>query len=335
MTFTHPVPAFEPHPLLFNGHLMTIAPALLKRKLDQNFPRGAERRLFQVSADTHLLGHCHWQADRKAHPTMIVLHGLEGSSESSHVMALAQKAFGAGMNAIRLNLRNCGGSMNLTPTLYNAGLSADLIAAASELRDEGLPQLMAVGFSLGGNITLKAMGELGMRGETLFAAAAAISPSIDLELSVAAIEQPRNRIYEMWFLRTLKEKIKLKQHVFPDRYDLAKLAGVHTLRGFDDTFTAPDGGYGRAANYYHQASALRVIEHIAAPTLIITAKDDPMLPFSMFEQPPLRNPNVTLISTEFGGHAGFVQRAPEDSPALDLFWAENRVIDFGHDILAQ
>jgi uncharacterized protein len=327
MTFTPPQP-FVPHPWLRNPHLMTILPALFPRKFDADFQNAGERRLFQVAHDAHILAHCHWQPMRTQCPTIIVLHGLEGSAESTHVMAIASKAFAQGFNAIRLNLRNCGGTMNLCRGLYNAGLSADLISVARELQSEKLTTIFAAGFSLGGNIVLKAAGELGLRGVELLAGVAAISPAIDLDLSVQAIEQPENRVYEMWFLRTLKQKIEQKQKLFPGLYDLSLLPKVATLRDFDDVFTGPGAGYSGAQEYYYKASALRVIDQIRVPTLIVAAKDDPLVPYSMFEHPALRNPHIRLLTTAYGGHAGFVQQRRENSPLLDQFWAENRVVEF-------
>jgi predicted alpha/beta-fold hydrolase len=333
MTFTPDPPEFVPHPWLRNPHVMTIAPALLPRRWDSAFQQGGERRLFQIEPGTCVLAHCHWQPERKTHPTVIVLHGLEGSAESAHVMAIAQKAFASGMNAIRLNLRNCGGTMSLTRTLYNAGLSKDLISVARELHGEGFADLFAAGFSLGGNIVLKTAGELGVEGKRLLAGAAAISPAIDLDLAVQAIEQPQNRIYELWFLRTLKEKIKQKSRLFPGSFDLSLLPSVSTLRKFDDVYTAPDGGYGNAHNYYFQASAVRVIDKIQIPTLIVAAQDDPLVPFAMFDQPALHNPNIQLLTAKYGGHAGFVHRYRGDAAAADRFWAENRVVAFCQDVV--
>lgn len=223
--------------------------------------------------------------------------------------------------------------MALTRTLYNAGLSKDLIKVVRELRAEGFAEIFAAGFSLGGNIVLKSAGELGAEGSELLAGAAAISPAIDLDLAVQAIERPPNRIYELWFLRTLKEKIKQKSRLFPGAFDLSLLPSVSTLRKFDDVYTAPDGGYGNAQNYYFQASALRVIDRIQIPTLIIASQDDPLVPFAMFDQPALRNPHLQLLTAKYGGHAGFVQRYKGETPVSDRFWAENQVVAFCQDIV--
>lgn len=325
MSFTVSHPEFVPHPWLRNPHAMTIAPVFMPRPVERSFNQSCRQRLFRVCADTEVSAFCHFHADRSKRATVVLLHGLEGSSESAYIVGLAAKVFAQGMNAVRLNMRNCGGSLHLTPTLYNGGLSSDLIAVLEQLSVDSSPALFAVGFSLGGNVVLKAAGELGANYSAL-KAVAAVSPAIDLALSVQAIERPENRLYHHWFLRALKRKIAEKHRLFPKLYDLSKLPAVTSLRLFDDIYTAPSGGYGRAADYYARASAKLVVPQIAIPTLIITSKDDPLVPFSMFAQCENMNPNVHVLSTQHGGHAAFVQKISE--PGLDRFWAENRIVAF-------
>lgn len=308
---------------------MTMAPALWQRKHLVPFAGGAESRLFQVDTDSQILAHCHWHnEDRHERATLIIVHGLEGSSHSNYVRGLAFKAFALGMNTVRLNLRNCGGTLHLTPTLYNAGMSADALSVLRELKAQGFRELFLCGYSLGGNIVLKAAGELGKHGADLLSGVAAISPSLDLDVCVEAIERRENRFYEQWFLRTLKGKIRRKARLYPDIYDVSKLKSVRQIRQFDDTYTAPIAGYGTAANYYYQASAVRVLSQIVVPTLIIASQDDPLVPFDTFLSSAMQNPLIKLIATEHGGHAGFIQHVVEEHPLFDHFWAENRVVDF-------
>lgn len=328
MTFT----TFNPHPLLRDGHAMTIAPMFWHRPLVGRFQKTALRRVFRVSEDTQVIAQCHWQPEPTKRPTLVVLHGLEGSAESHYVIGIAYKAFACGMNAIRLNMRNCGGSMDLTPTLYNAGLSGDLHSVLHQLCDEGFQQIMISGYSLGGNVVLKTAGELGSAASSMIAGVAAISPSIDLDLAVQAIESKANRIYEYWFLRTLKQKIREKALLFPQSYDLTGLEEIKGIRAFDDRYTSISGGYKSAADYYARASAINFIPHIEVPTLIVAAADDPMVPFVSFESQVLRKSNVHLLSTRHGGHTGFIQRSVE-SQTFDHFWAENRIISFCQEVV--
>jgi predicted alpha/beta-fold hydrolase len=313
---------------------MTVAPAFWPRRnpLLKSVLAGAQERLFQVEDNVSVLTRCHWQPDPKSRPTLLLVHGLEGSAESSYVVGITFKAFHQGFNVIRMNLRNCGGSMHLTHTLYNGGLSADVIHILRELHAEGLPPAFIAGCSLGGNIVLKAAGELGLEGPSMLAGVVAISPSLDLDRCVQALESPANRLYELWFLHTLKRKIREKAVTHPQHYDVTKLANVNSMRSFDDTFTAPAGGYGTAANYYDKASSIRVLHKIAVPTLIIASEDDPLIPFELFASVMHDNDNVALLATKYGGHAGYIHHASERLPVFDCFWAENRVVDFCQEV---
>lgn len=290
--------------------------------------------MFQVEPGVQVLAHCHWQAERRNRPTLLLVHGLEGSAESSYMLGITFKALHHGMNVVRMNLRNCGGSMHLTPTLYNAGLSADIACILRELHNDGCASIFIAGYSLGGNIVLKTAGELGSDGPSLLAGVAAVSPSIDLDACVTAMEKPENRLYERWFLRTLKQKIREKAKAHPERYDITKLKLVNSMRVFDDTYTAPAGGYGNAANYYATASAINVVHKIQVPALIIASQDDPLIPFSIFQHASLQNDDIELLATKYGGHAGYIHQASERLPVLDSFWAENRIVQFCQEVFA-
>jgi len=148
------VPPFEPHPLLKNGHAMTIVSAFVPRRFD--IPP-AEARLFQVDAESRLLAHCHWQpGKRKDVPAIVVVHGLEGSIDSGYMRGIAEKAFHRGFHVVRMNQRNCGGTEALTPTLYNSGMSADYRAVFEELSNaDGFQQIFFAGYSMGGNLVTR------------------------------------------------------------------------------------------------------------------------------------------------------------------------------------
>lgn len=319
--------AFKPFPFLRNGHLMTIVPAIWQRRLPPIKTPSVDR-LFQVKPHVQVLANCHFADDAKSRPTLIILHGLEGSSNTPYVLGLTHKALEQGMNVVRLNLRNCGNTLHLTPTLYNAGLSADLIAVATELIEvDGLETIFAAGYSLGGNIVLKAAAELGSDGPAMFKGVCAISPALDLAACVESMERGLNRFYEQRFLIGLKDKIRIKHKLFPSLYDVSKLKDVRTLRGFDDVFTASDAGCKSAAEYYEQNSAIRIIENSRIPILIIAAQDDPIVPFTSFSSPKLKAQNITMLTPEHGGHSGFLAQSNEGE-SRDRFWAENRIVEF-------
>ena len=153
---------FEPHPLLTNAHLMTIAAALWRRKF---FLPASQERLFPVDSKSKLLGHCNWQEGRRVDaPVLVLVHGLEGSSDSNYMKGIAEKAWAKGFHVIRLNQRNCGGTELLTPTLYNSGMSGDYRAVFEELADQdGFEAIFFAGYSMGGNLVTKMAGEFGLR----------------------------------------------------------------------------------------------------------------------------------------------------------------------------
>lgn len=286
-----------------------------------------ELREFRTAPDTTVLAACHWQPDRTAHATLLLLHGLEGSSDAHYMRGIADKAWRAGMNVVRLNQRNCGGTEHLTPGLYHSGLTTDPRAVLHELIDrDRLPAIVLAGYSMGGNVLLRLAGELGADAPAQLKGVAAVSPVIDLAACVDAMERRANWIYQWNFMRNLRARMIRKARVFPDAFDLAPLRRLRSIRAFDDTYTAPHHGFGDAANYYHQASALRVIDRIRIPALIISAADDPFVPASIFDAPDVRdNPNIRVEITPYGGHCAFVGARSADH---DGYWAESTIVEF-------
>lgn len=316
---------FQPALLLRNPHLMTLIPRYWPRPgWKQSLP--SRERLFTTQPGTQLLGICHWQTAPLTAPTVLLVHGLEGSADSHYMRGMATKAFRAGLNVIRMNQRTCGGTDHLTPTLYNSGLSHDYRAILRELRErDGLSRIWLIGYSMGGNLVLKAAGEL-QRSDPALAGVVAVSPNIDPTRCVAALEEPRNWLYHAHFLSSLKARMQRKARLFPGQWNLSPMRSLKTITQFDETYTAPDGGYRNASDYYHRAGARHVLSEIAVPTLIITAQDDPFIPASMFETPEVRhNPHITLTMLGSGGHCGFFQKRRLGE---DRFWAENRMIEW-------
>ena len=296
----------------------------------RQFPRlpAPTPRYFDVSADVRVLAQCHWQPRPWEHPTLVVLHGLEGSSDAHYMRGLADKALRAGFNAVRLNQRNCGGTDHLSTGLYHSGLTQDPAAVIGELiAVDGLPAIAVAGYSLGGNLALKLAGDYGADAPPQVRAICAVSPTLDLERCVVALEAGENRLYEWNFVRNLKARMRRKARLFPDRYRLNGLRRIKTVREFDETFTAPHHGFRDAHHYYYCASALRVIDKIRVPTLIITAEDDPFVPIDPCRDPLVTgNSSITVIITPHGGHCGFV--SDSQSHDDDGYWAERAVVDF-------
>jgi predicted alpha/beta-fold hydrolase len=315
---------FEPHPLLRNPHAQTFAATFWPRRFPR-LPRGTAREI-ETEPGTRIRGQCHWQAESRERPTLVLVHGLEGSSDSGYMLGLAERAFAAGWNAVRLNQRNCGGTESLTPTLYNSGLSGDYRAVLFEFIDRDLlPEIFFAGYSMGGNLVLKMAGELAGAAPRQLRGVAAVCPSLDLAACADAVALPGNIVYQRRFVNSLKDRMRRKAKLFPGKYDLSRMARVRTLREFDDVITAAYCGFRDAADYYAQSSALRVAGEIRVPALVLTAQDDPFVPFASFSEPALaKNPYVTLRAPEHGGHCAFISRYSGDA----RFWAEAKVMEF-------
>ena len=317
---------FRPHPWLRGGHIQTLAAFFLSRRID--LPP-AEKRLIEVEPGIAVLCHCHWHKERSSALTLIVVHGLEGSSESQYMLGIARSGLAAGMNVVRMNQRNCGGMDHCAPTLYNSGRSHDVAAVARNVVErDGISAFVLIGFSMGGNLVLKLAGEWGSAGPSEFRGVAAVCPAINLAAGADALHEPANRIYEYYFLLQLFRRFRRKVRLFPHDFDASRLRGVKTLRDFDDRVTAYYCGFTGADDYYARAAAANVIDRITRPALVIHAANDPfirILPET--RQALLSNSNITYVETEDGGHCAFVGERDGDS-TYDGRWAEREVVEF-------
>jgi uncharacterized protein len=317
---------FVPHRVFQNRHAQTLAAYAWPRGFRFYSERDQER-FFEVEPGVEVLAHCRWQTKPLERPTIVIWHGIEGSTASNYMLAIAEKGFQAGFNIVRVNLRNCGGTEHLTPTLYHGGLSEDLRAVVKELVEiDKLSRILLVGFSLGGNLVLKLAGEYGDTPPPEVLGVCAVSPSVDLTASAELILKRSNWIYQQDFVRRLKQRIRTKHKLFPELYDISGLEQVRTVRQFDERFTAPAHGFADAQDYYYRSSSLRIADRIRIPTLIIHAADDPFIPFTPLRDPAFTsNPYILLIGPERGGHVAFLSANPNQE---DRFWAENRVLEF-------
>jgi predicted alpha/beta-fold hydrolase len=323
---------FTPRRWLRGGHVQTLASFLIQRHFHVPAP---EERLIEVEHGVQVLCHCHWQADRAHSLTIIIVHGLEGSSESQYMLGVTEKALAAGMNVIRYNQRNCGGTDALAPVLYHSGLSNDVAAVAREIiARDGASRLALVGFSMGGNIVLKLAGEWGSQGPPQFRAVAACCPAIDLATSADMLHKPSNRIYEAYFLWALRRRMVQKARLFPEHFDTSRLRGIRSLREFDDKVTAYYCGFTGVDDYYDRASAAHVVDKIAVPGLILHAANDPFIRITAKTRRKISlNSNITFVETDDGGHCAFVgapagTRNGRNSRYDDGYWAEHKIVDF-------
>jgi predicted alpha/beta-fold hydrolase len=282
--------------------------------------------LIEVESGAHVLCHCHWRTDRENALTVIIVHGLEGSSESQYMLGIAAKGMAAGMNVVRMNQRNCGGTDALSPTLYHSGRSQDIAAVAKNLQlQDRISRFALAGFSMGGNLVLKLAGEWGKGGPPQFRAVAAVCPSVNLAASADALHVPANRLYEYYFMWQLRRRLRAKARLFPGVFDTARMRGVTSLRDFDDKVTAHYCGFEGASDYYERSAAANVVDRIAVPTLILHAANDPfirILPET--RRKILSNTHITFVETEDGGHCSFLAQPDGD----DGRWAERQVVEF-------
>ena len=317
--------SFAPRRGLRNGHLQTVIGNFL--------PRPAFRLPFTTDAvevdgadGSRVLCHCHWQPGENVgrRLTVVLVHGLEGSSDSRYIQGLTRRAWAAGCNVVRMNMRNCNGSEALTPTLYHSGLSGDVGAVVEHYTQRfGLEQVALVGYSMGGNLVLKLAGEWGARPP--LCAVATVCPAVDLAAGADALHEPANRVYEWHFLRRLMQRFRRKAELFPGIYRTRGVGPVRSIREFDDKIVAPHCGFRNADDYYYRAASARVVGGIAAPTLILRALDDPFIRvMPETHAAVLANPQITLVETSHGGHCAYLCPEPGD----EIHWAESTVIRY-------
>ena len=316
---------FEPRRGLRNGHLQTIVGNYLPRP---PFHSNAVAEAVEVDPKdgSRVVCFCDWQPQqvRSERLSVILVHGLEGSSQSQYIRGLAARARSAGCNVIRMNMRNCGDTDDLTPTLYHSGLSSDVGAVMQHYsRQFGLEHVALIGYSMGGNLVLKLAGEWGAAAP--LRAVAAVCPAIDLAAGSDALHEPVNRLYERHFLRGLMRRFRRKVAIFPEIFDANELGPIRSLRQFDDTIVARYCGFRDADDYYYRAASARVVDRIAVPTLIIRAEDDPFVRLTPQTRASLlANPNILLVETPNGGHCAYLSRDRGD----DIHWAEASVIQY-------
>jgi len=325
---------FHPRPWLRNGHMQTIAGNFLRRRneLPPSVPHLVEvSPAHGTQISTQILCECNWQPlpERPERMTVVLLHGLEGSSNSQYMIGNANKLWRAGCNVVRMNMRNCGGTERLTPTLYHSGLSKDVEAVMRYfLTTQGLQSIALVGYSMGGNLVLKCVGELGANAPKELRAVVGVSPVVDMAQSADALHEPKNRIYERRFLRAMIKRFRRKSMLFPRAFDPQRAAHITSLREYDERITALYAGYKNAGDYYHRAAAARVLDKIAVPTLLIHACDDPFIRFTEATRGMIEaNPRIAWLETQHGGHCAFLA-APNPETGDDGYWAEQTAVKF-------
>lgn len=300
----HPRPF---RPLFRNPHIATIAGNFWKRpELGSRWPVNDVH--YEPEPGVRVLVRAQ-RPDADPQAEVILVHGLEGSSESGYAISMAAAALEKGFVVHRYNMRGCGDSAWHPHANYHSGQTGDLLFIARERkRASGLP-LFAVGYSLGGNMVLKLAGELGEEGRGMFDGVCAVSAPIDLAASADRIAHPSNFIYSRRFVKRLKDRVRRRHPLAPDLFPLEPLEAVKTIRHFDNEYTAKLFGFGTADCYYETQSSRQFLERIRIPTLLVHAQDDPLVPFASYQHPAVTaNPLVRFIAPQHGGHLGFLAR---------------------------
>lgn len=316
-----PGPDFHPLPFLSNPHVQTMLGVWLRGSTAPLNSR--EHRVLLDDGDCLIVHDSQSSNWRDGGPIALVVHGLGGSHRSSYVQRLARLLLKRGVRVGCVDLRGCGRGVTLAKRSYHAGCSDDIRAAAIDmLRDSPHSPLFLIGLSLGGNIVLKLAGECGARPLPNLTRVAAVAPPIDLAKCCEMFARPRNRLYELHFLRDLIAQVRQRQQHFPElrRYRFPKRL---TLRLFDDIYTAPLNGFAGAEDYYHRAASLPYLKDIPVPTLILTARDDPIIAVEPFEN--LKVPiHVKVHVARHGGHLGFLGW----DGVGGIRWGEQRVAEW-------
>lgn len=324
--------SFTPRPLLRNGHLQTLAGNFLPRNITLPAP---ESLLVEVEGPvsgygpSYVLCHCHWQPEevRARRLTVILVHGLEGSSSSQYIIGNAARALAAGFNVVRMNMRSCGGTDDICPTIYHSGRSGDVAAVFKQIvATHQLQSVALVGYSMGGNLVLRYAGEVAAARPAELKAVVGVSPLMDLAVSSAALHEPHNRIYEWHFLRNMVARVRRRMALYPRIYGNAKVEDIHSMRLFDDHIVARYGGFAGADDYYGKVASSHFAAQLSIPTLILYSLDDPFIrTLAATREALINNPNVIYVETQSGGHCAFLESAHD---GYDGRWAEKTLLRF-------
>lgn len=306
---------YVPPFFLFNNHFETIYPALLRQVALPPY----QRERIKTPDDDFL--DLDW-IKKGSEKVVIISHGLEGNTERAYIKGMAKAMLSAGFDVLTWNYRGCGEELNKQKQFYHSGATDDLEVVVSHAVNTGYTSIYLVGFSLGGNMTLKYLGEHRKKYSAI-KKATVFSVPMDLGSSCDTISKPGNFLYSRRFLKSLTEKIIRKSEIRTD-IDVAPLANIKTLREFDDAFTAPIHGFRDASDYYKRCSSVHFVSDITIPTLIVNAQNDPFLSKACYPIDLLTNHTSVILETPaHGGHVGFAQFGQNG-----LYWSEQRTLQF-------
>lgn len=308
------------------GHAQSIFPSLFRNVAHLPYARTRITTPDRDFLDLDILT-CGLKPPKGA---VILSHGLEGDSRRKYIRGMALLFADFGWDSVAWNFRGCSGEMNHGPGMYHSGQTGDLRLVVEHCRAAGYRRLLLIGFSMGGNQILKYLGEAPEEVPSEVIGAAAFSVPCDLTASARVLDQPGNALYLYRFLRTLRQKVRIKHERFPEYYPLEGLEGIRSFKEFDGRYTAPVHGFASAEDYWSRSSCLPFLRSIRVKTLLVNALNDPFLapscfPFAMARQHPL----LSLETPKAGGHVGFTTPL-----GISAYWSELRAAEFFQEELA-
>lgn len=320
-------------PFFRSGHLATMAGNFWPRPKMDGYPATERRYRTEPTVEIRVVEQAPAAGVREL-GHLVLVHGLEGSSEGGYMQSMAYAALEAGFVVHRVNVRGCGGTEGWCKTLYHAGLTSDVLHVLQEIAGRAPRSVFLAGYSLGGNVALRLAGTLGERARGLLNGVIGVSAPIDLHACVRALARRENWIYEKRFVtrmqQRLQERRRLQPEVFAPIFARTDVMAIRTIFDFDDQITAPHFGFGNAPNYYATQSAGPVLPAIAVPGLLVTAQDDPLIPYAMYEQARVEeNPKLQLVAPAHGGHVGFLAKRPP------RFWLDNLMVAWMRRVLGE
>ena len=306
---------------LFNGHFETMFPSLFRKIEGIDYQR---EQIDIFDGDFLDLDWAFQEKPNQSNQLVIVSHGLEGHSERHYSKGMVKAFFQQGWDGLAWNCRTCGGSMNRLPRMYHHGATEDLAAVIDHvLKNYAYETIVLVGFSMGGSLTLKYLGENSKTLDKRIKKGIAFSVPIDLPSGCAIIHEWQNTFYKKRFIRKIVKKIKLKAQQFPDQFDLEGIDKIDNFYELDTRYTAPLYGFKDAEDFYEKVSCHQFLPMIKVPTLVVNAQNDPLLSAACYPTDFLKNhPFVYFEMPKRGGHVGFLL------PNEEQTWAEKRAIEF-------
>lgn len=314
---------FKPAWWLPSSHLQTVWPVLCRPQVT-----GLQIERERLELPDGDFVDLDWVGRNAQGPIVMLLHGLEGSIESHYAKGLLRALQQEGWRGVFMHFRGCSGEPNRLPRGYHSGETGDVKLVARIIKDrEPNTPIAAVGVSLGGNVLLKWLGETGQ--DNPLAAAIAVSVPFELHKAAARVQQGVSRLYQWYFMKCLRSRLSYKLQVKPALVDMDNMFRVQTMYEFDNLITAPMHGFRDANEYYSTSSSRQYLSNIAVPTLILHAKDDPLMTEDVIPQSHELSPHIILEVSEGGGHVGFISGK---FPWKPEYWLETRIPDFlrGH-----